>query len=80
LFGERKDLPRPVRAKSTTSAISPFIAPRTAEIRCMTLSQPASSSSARSMASTWPRMRRTRASSFCLSRIVWVIGFNTIPG
>lgn len=33
---------------------------------------PRSSSSARSMASTWPLMRRTRFSSFCFSRIVWL--------
>ena len=51
----------------------PAVAPRTRGIRCITFSQSASVSSARSIASTWPRMRRTRASSFCLSRMVWVI-------
>src|SRR5579862_393281 len=39
----------------------------------MMRSQPASSVSARSIASTWPRMRPTRASSFFFSLIVWDI-------
>jgi len=40
----------------------------------ITCSQPASVSSARSIASTWPRRRRTRASSLVFSRMVCVMG------
>src|ERR1700730_13434194 len=49
------------------------MAPRAPAIRCNTCSQPDAPSSARSIASTWPRIRRTRASSFCFSRIVCVM-------
>ena len=54
---------------SITSIIRPLTAPRTAAICCNIAEQSTSCSSARSSASAWPLMRRTRVNSFsCLSR------------
>lgn len=55
---------------SRYSDIKPLIAPREAAIRRRTSEHFCSSFSALSMASTWPRMRRTRLSKFSLSRDV----------
>src|SRR5712671_2067777 len=60
--------------------MKPFMAPRAAATRCMTSAQLFSPSSARSTASIWPRMRRTRCRSLVFSRIVWAMNFlNLIP-
>jgi len=56
-----------------TSLINPFIAPRHAAMVRSRSEQSCSSSSARSIASTWPRMRRTRCRSLFLSLIVCAI-------
>src|ERR1700739_2619606 len=58
---------------SITSAMSPLMAPRTDAMSCKTSAHPISSSSARSIASTCPRIRRTRPSSFDFSRTVCVM-------
>src|SRR5260370_38254670 len=55
------------------------MARRTAATRCRTLAQPSSCSRARSTASTWPRIRRTRFSSLVFSRVVWVMLYYTPP-
>ncbi|KAG0776271.1 hypothetical protein G6F22_012693 [Rhizopus arrhizus] len=55
------------RCASITSDIRPLTAPRMAAICCSTGAQSAPASSARSSASHWPRMRRTRASTFFFS-------------
>jgi hypothetical protein len=47
-------------------ANNPFTAPRQLVICCMTSAHAASASSARSIASTWPLMRRTLFRSFAL--------------
>src|SRR5689334_3639027 len=64
---------------STSSAMRPFTAPRTEATSCRISAQPRSASSARSTASTWPRMRRTRLSSFVFPRIVWAMRIPPIP-
>ena len=76
---DQNDATEPGRwARASVPAQVTPIAPRTPAIRCITCSQPASSSSARSIDSTCPRMRRTRARSFCFSRMVWLMTANTI--
>src|SRR5262249_25601963 len=59
---------------SMTSAIRLLMAPRQAAMVRRIVEQSCSWSSAFSTASIWPRMRRTRLSSFFLSRMVWAIG------
>src|SRR5262249_11022879 len=58
---------------------NPLMAPRTAATRWSTSPQPSSCSSARSTASTWPRMRRTRFNNLVFSRIVWVTSIQYPP-
>src|SRR5580704_1250522 len=53
---------------SITSPINPLSAPRAAVMSCSTSAQPMFCSRARSTASTWPRMRRTRLRSLVFSR------------
>src|SRR5260370_30796184 len=59
---------------SSTSAIRALNAPRQAEIVCRISEESASRSIALSIASTCPRMRRTRLSIFFLSRSMWASG------
>src|SRR5262249_54845146 len=56
---------------SITSVIRLESAPRAATMRCSTLAQPFSSSSARSTAPIWPPTRLIRLRSFSFSRLVW---------
>ena len=59
---------------SMTSAIRLLMAPRQAAMVSRMVEQSCSCSSAFSTAAIWPRMRRTRLSSFFLSRMVWATG------